>query len=174
MKFHKMVGTEVKPHIRPEKPVDNLKFTAYKKIANSFEQAKDLIEEKKPVLGEPIVVPFYYPSVEAEDKTIELAFGIGTPEVKRPYIVSSINNYIGDEIRISDDNSPTGYVSLRDKLNTLSDDVFDEVINNILTDEDFLNKLSTAILDNADKIEETIERKIDEKFVWKSLSDLID
>lgn len=174
MKFHKMVGTEVKPHIRPEKPVDNLKFTAYKKIANSFEQAKDLIEEKKPVLGEPIVVPFYYPSVEAEDKTIELAFGIGTPEVKRPYIVSSINNYIGDEIRISDDNSPTGYVSLRDKLNTLSDDVFDEVINNILTDEDFLNKLSTAILDNADKIEETIDRKINEKFVWKSLSDLID
>ena len=169
-----MVGTEVKPHIRPEKPVDNLKFTAYKKIANSFEQAKDLIEEKKPVLGEPIVVPFYYPSVEAEDKTIELAFGIGTPEVKRPYIVSSINNYIGDEIRISDDNSPTGYVSLRDKLNTLSDDVFDEVINNILTDEDFLNKLSTAILDNADKIEETIDRKINEKFVWKSLSDLID
>ena len=168
MKFHKMVGTEVKPHIRPEKPVDNLKFTAYKKIANSFEQAKDLIEEKKPVLGEPIVVPFYYPSVEAEDKTIELAFGIGTPEVKRPYIVSSINNYIAD------DNSPTGYVSLRDKLNTISDDVFDEVLDNILTDEDFLNKLSTAILDNADKIEETIERKIDEKFVWKSLSDLID
>lgn len=169
-----MVGTEVKPHIRPEKPVDNLKFTAYKKIANSFEQAKDLIEEKKPVLGEPIVVPFYYPSVEAEDKTIELAFGIGTPEVKRPYIVSSINNYIGDEIRISDPDSPTGYVSLRDKLNTLSDDVFDEVIDNILTNEDFLNKLSTAILDNADKIEETIERKINEKFVWKSLSDLID
>lgn len=173
MKFNKMVGTEVKPHIRPEKPVDNLKFTAYKKIANSFEKAKDLIEEKKPVLGEPIVVPFYYPSEEAEDKTIELAFGIGTLEVKRPYIVSSINNYIGDEIRISDDNSPTGYVSLRDKLNTLSDDVFDEVINNILTDEDFLNKLSTAILDNADKIEETIDRKINEKFVWKSLSDLI-
>ena len=169
-----MVGTEVKPHIRPEKPVDNLKFTAYKKIADSFEQAKDLIEEKKPVLGEPIVVPFYYPSVEAEDKTIELAFGIGTPESGRPYIISSINNYIGDEIRISDPDSPTGYVSLRDKLNTLSDDVFDEVIDNILTDEDFLNKLSTAILDNADKIEETIERKINEKFVWKSLSDLID
>lgn len=174
MKFHKMVGTEVKPHIRPEKPVDNLKFTAYKKIADSFEQAKDLIEKKKPVLGEPIVVPFYYPSLEDENKTIELAFGIGASEIDRPYIVSSINNYIGDEIRISDPDSPTGYVSLRDKLNTLSDDVFDEVINNILTNEDFLNKLSTAILDNADKIEETIERKINEKFVWKSLSDLID
>ena len=174
MKFHKMVGTEVKPHIRPEKPVDNLKFTAYKKIADSFEQAKDLIEKKKPVLGEPIVVPFYYPSLEDENKTIELAFGIGASEIDRPYIVSSINNYIGDEIRISDPDSPTGYVSLRDKLNTLSDDVFDEVINNILTDEDFLNRLSTAILDNADKIEETIERKINEKFVWKSLSDLID
>ena len=169
-----MVGTEVKPHIRPEKPVDNLKFTAYKKIADSFEQAKDLIEKKKPVLGEPIVVPFYYPSLEDENKTIELAFGIGASEIDRPYIVSSINNYIGDEIRISDPDSPTGYVSLRDKLNTLSDDVFDEVINNILTDEDFLNRLSTAILDNADKIEETIERKINEKFVWKSLSDLID
>ena len=169
-----MVGTEVKPHIRPEKPVDNLKFTAYKKIADSFEQAKDLIEKKKPVLGEPIVVPFYYPSLEDENKTIELAFGIGASEIDRPYIVSSINNYIGDEIRISDPDSPTGYVSLRDKLNTLSDDVFDEVINNILTNEDFLNKLSTAILDNADKIEETIERKINEKFVWKSLSDLID
>ena len=174
MKFHKMVGTEVKPHIRPEKPVDNLKFTAYKKIADSFEQAKDLIEKKKPVLGEPIVVPFYYPSLEDENKTIELAFGIGASEIDRPYIVSSINNYIGDEIRISDPDSPTGYVSLRDKLNTLSDDVFDEVINNILTNEDFLNKLSTAILDNADKIEETIDRKINEKFVWKSLSDLID
>ena len=174
MKFHKMVGTEVKPHIRPEKPVDNLKFTAYKKIANSFEEAEKLIKQKAPVLGEPIVVPFYYPSSEDENKTIELAFGIGTPESDRPYIISSINNYIGDEIRISDDDSSTGYVSLRDKLNTLSDDVFDEVIDNILTDEDFLNKLSTAILDNADKIEETIDRKINEKFVWKSLSDLID
>ena len=75
MKFHKMVGTEVKPHIRPEKPVDNLKFTAYKKIANSFEQAEKLIKDKAPVLGEPIVVPFYYPSSEDENKTIELAFG---------------------------------------------------------------------------------------------------
>ena len=169
-----MVGTEVKPHIRPEKPVDNLKFTAYKKIANSFEDAERLIKEKGPVLGEPIVVPFYYPSLEDKNKTIELAFGIGTPDADRPYIVSSINNYIGDEIRISDDDSSTGYISLRDKLNTLSDDVFTEVIDNILTDKDFLNRLSTAILDNADKIEETIERKIDEKFVWKSLSDLID
>ena len=174
MKFHKMVGTEVKPHIRPEKPVDNLKFTAYKKIANSFEDAERLIKEKGPVLGEPIVVPFYYPSLEDKNKTIELAFGIGTPDADRPYIVSSINNYIGDEIRISDDDSSTGYISLRDKLNALSDDVFTEVIDNILTDKDFLNRLSTAILDNADKIEETIERKIDEKFVWKSLSDLID
>lgn len=169
-----MVGTEVKPHIRPERPVDNLKFTAYKKIVDSFERAEELIKQKSPVLGEPIVVPFYYPSAEAEDKTIELAFGIGTPDVERPYIVSSINNYIGDEIRISDDDSSTGYVSLRDKLNTISDDVFDDVIETILTDEEFLNRLSDAILDNADKIEETIERKINEKFVWKSLSDLID
>lgn len=174
MKFHKMVGTQVKPNIRPEKPVDNLKFTAYKKIVDSFETAEELIKQKSPVLGEPIVVPFYYPSAEAEDKTIELAFGIGTPDRERPYIVSSINNYIGDEIRISDDDSSTGYVSLRDKLNTISDDVFDEVIDNILTDEEFLNRLSDAILENSDKLEEAIERKINEKFVWKSLSDLID
>ena len=38
MKFHKMVGTEVKPHIRPEKPVDNLKFSVdnFKKIVDKI------------------------------------------------------------------------------------------------------------------------------------------
>ena len=140
-----MVGTEVKPHIRPEKPVDNLKFTAYKKIANSFEEAEKLIKQKAPVLGEPIVVPFYYPSSEDENKTIELAFGIGTPESDRPYIISSINNYIGDEIRISDDDSSTGYVSLRDKLNTLSDDVFDEEIGKQIAKTRLINKYNKVM-----------------------------
>ena len=50
-----------------ERPVDNLKFTAYKNILidgevngefkTAYEKAVQLIIDKKPVLGEPVVVP---------------------------------------------------------------------------------------------------------------------
>lgn len=173
MKLYKMAGNVVKPGILPEKPVDNLKFIAYKKIVDNYETAESLIKSKKPVLGEPIVVPFYYPSADDENRTIELAFGIGGASVETPYIVSSINNYIGDEIRITDETSPTGYISLRDKLNNLSDEVFDKVVNDVLNDPDFLNQLADLILSNSDKIDEAVQRKLDERFVWKPLSELL-
>ena len=46
--------------LRREYPADLLKFNAYIKPANSFEEACEIIKKKKLVLGEPAVVPFKY------------------------------------------------------------------------------------------------------------------
>ena len=103
-------STNTLPRIHGQAPADLLKFIAYKKIAKDFEEAVELILSKKLVLGEPIVVPFYYThkKIDASTgepmKTLELVFGIGSADVDHPYIHCSFNNSIAnDEIIVEDD-----------------------------------------------------------------------
>ena len=46
------------------------KYKAYKKIADNYNQALDLVRDKRPVLGEPVVVPYYSPDVDDPDNFI--------------------------------------------------------------------------------------------------------
>ncbi len=132
--------TNTLPRIHGQAPADLLKFIAYKKIAANFEEAVELILSKKLVLGEPIVVPFYYthkqidPETGEPRRTLELAFGIGSADVDHPYIHCSFNNSIAnDEIIIDDDGTK----------HTLK-----EVLDTIITQEDVDDAIIQAI-DNA-------------------------
>lgn len=162
-----------------ERPVDNLKFTAYKKIVDSFADAVSLIKNKKPVLGEPIVVPYYQVHDDIDEttgeyrKTIELAFGIGSADINNPYIATSTNDFIGDNILISDDDSSTGYVPLKYKLENITDDAIAGAVENLINNNDFINQLTEAIINNSQVIDDTIDAKISSRFVWRSLSELI-
>ena len=136
--------TNTLPRIHGQAPADLLKFIAYKKIANDFEEAVELILSKKLVLGEPIVVPFYYthkqidPETGEPRKTLELVFGIGSADVDHPYIHCSFNNSIAnDEIIVDDDGT----------RHTLK-----EVLDTIISQEDVDNAIIQAI-DNAGIIE---------------------
>ena len=132
--------TNTLPRIHGQAPADLLKFIAYKKIAANFEEAVELILSKKLVLGEPIVVPFYYthkqidPETGEPRRTLELVFGIGSADVDHPYIHCSFNNSIAnDEIIIDDDGT----------RHTLK-----EVLDTIITQEDVDDAIIQAI-DNA-------------------------
>ena len=54
------------------------KYKAYKNIADNYNQALDLVREKRPVLGEPVVVPYYSPDVNDPDRRISILFAIGS------------------------------------------------------------------------------------------------
>ena len=54
------------------------KYKAYKKIADNYNQALDLVRDKRPVLGEPVVVPYYSPDVDDPDKRISILFAVST------------------------------------------------------------------------------------------------
>lgn len=54
------------------------KYKAYKNIADNYNQALDLVREKRPVLGEPVVVPYYSPDVDDPDRRISILFAIGS------------------------------------------------------------------------------------------------
>ncbi len=54
------------------------KFNAYKRIAKSFFDAVKILNERPLVLGEPAVVPFYYPDESDLDRQIRLAIGYGS------------------------------------------------------------------------------------------------
>ena len=126
-----------------ERPVDNLKFTAYKNILidgevngefkTAYEKAVQLIIDKKPVLGEPVVVPIKYKHTDGVE-TVELVFGIGSADPAHPYIACSVDNNIGDEIKISDSDSSTGFVTLKEKLESIIDNPTDNVIDVIIND----------------------------------------
>ena len=54
------------------------KYKAYKNIADNYDQALDLVRNKRPVLGEPVVVPYYSSDVDDSDKRINLLFVVGS------------------------------------------------------------------------------------------------
>ena len=54
------------------------KFNAYKRIAKNYLDAVNILNERPLVLGEPAVVPFYYPSEDDPDRIIKLVIGVGS------------------------------------------------------------------------------------------------
>ena len=54
------------------------KYRAYKNVADNYDHALDLVRDKRPVLGEPVVVPYYSPDVDDLDKRINLLFAVGS------------------------------------------------------------------------------------------------
>ena len=54
------------------------KFNAYKKIAKSYFDAVDILENRPLVLGEPAVVPYWDPSEDDENRVIKLLMGVGS------------------------------------------------------------------------------------------------
>jgi len=166
-----------------ERPVDNLKFTAYKNIIEdkknlagdivktAYEQAVELIIAKHPVLGEPVVVPIRYRHSDGVE-TIELVFGIGSADEEHPYIACSVNNNIGDEIKISDKDSSTGFVTLKEKFESVIKNASDEVVDIILHDVDFKEEFIASLMEGP-TIENAIETKVQETLRWKSLTSLL-
>lgn len=165
-----------------ERPVDNLKFTAYKNILidgevngefkTAYEKAVQLIIDKKPVLGEPVVVPIKYKHTDGVE-TVELVFGIGSADPAHPYIACSVDNNIGDEIKISDSDSSTGFVTLKEKLESIIDNATENVIDVIINDPNYLTLLVDAIMKNSTTVQEAISAQVEEHLRWKSLTELI-
>lgn len=54
------------------------KFNAYKRIAKSYFDALDILNERPLVLGEPACVPYYYPSEDDPGRIIKLLMGVGS------------------------------------------------------------------------------------------------
>lgn len=138
----------------PETPADLLKFISYKKIASSFDEAIDLILQKKLVLGEPIAVPFYYTHKNKIDastgeplKTIELAFGIGSADPEHPYIQCSINNSIANESVIVLDNGNT--ITLKEMFDSIiTQETVNEAVVNALQSEGTIDDLAERITES--------------------------
>lgn len=167
--------TNTLPRIHGQAPADLLKFIAYKKIAANFEEAVELILSKKLVLGEPIVVPFYYTHKQIDPETgeprvtLELVFGIGSADVDHPYIHCSFNNSISNEAIIVDDDGTTK--TLKEILDTIitQEDVEQAVINAI-TSGDIINAISENVV-NSDVFNEQLDEKltiITNMLKWKS------
>ena len=74
----------------PPPPPDELKFTAYKKVVASYDEAVKIAVDKKLSLGEPAVIPFF----NGDD--IELLFAIGsmtsTPFIKDSATMDNLDN----------------------------------------------------------------------------------
>lgn len=155
-----------------ERPVDNLKFAAYKKIADSYEAAVELIKKKKPVLGEPVVVPYYYTHDEIDASTgknivsVELALGIGCVDPDNPYITTN-----GDNIVIEINGEQT---TLKEKLESIAEETTDSVLSTILHDDTYIASLTDNILEilNAQgSIQQMIDIKVESTMSWKNLKD---
>ena len=74
----------------PPPPPDELKFTAYKKVVGSYDEAVKIAVDKNLSLGEPAVIPFF----NGDD--IELLFAIGsmtsTPFIKDSATMDNLDN----------------------------------------------------------------------------------
>lgn len=168
-------STNTLPRIHGQAPADLLKFIAYKKIAANFEEAVELILSKKLVLGEPIVVPFYYthkqidPETGEPRKTLELVFGIGSADVDHPYIHCSFNNSISnDAIIIDDDGTRHTLKEILDTIITQGD--VEQAVINAITSGDIINSISENVI-NSDTFNIQLDQKLDivvDMLRWKS------
>lgn len=74
----------------PPPPADQLRFTAYKKVVGTYDEAVNIAINKKLVLGEPCVIPF----MNGDD--VELLFAIGSmtdmPFVKDSASMDNLDN----------------------------------------------------------------------------------
>jgi hypothetical protein len=166
--------TNTLPRIHGQAPADLLKFIAYKKIAANFEEAVELILSKKLVLGEPIVVPFYYthkqidPETGEPRKTLELVFGIGSADVDHPYIHCSFNNSIAnDEIIIDDDGTKHTLKEVLDTIITQED--VDDAIIQAIDNAGIIDAISNNVI-NSPTFNIQLQEKIDivtNMLTWK-------
>lgn len=157
-----------------ERPVDNLKFAAYKKIADSYEAAVELIKKKKPVLGEPVVVPYYYTHDKIDASTgenvvsVELVLGIGCVDPEHPYITTNGDNIV---ININDEQ-----ITLKEKLESIAEETTDSVLAAILHDDTYIVSLVNKImkiLNEQGSIQQMIDDKVESTMIWKNLKDFI-
>lgn len=171
--------TNTLPRIHGQAPADLLKFIAYRKIANNFEEAVELIINKKLVLGEPIVVPFYYthkaidPETGEPRKTLELVFGIGSADVNHPYIHCSFNNSIAnDEIIIDDDGTKH---TLKEILDTIiSQEDVEAAVIAAINNENIIQTISTNVI-NSPTFEQQLQQRINavtDMLTWKPFSEI--
>ena len=166
--------TNTLPRIHGQAPADLLKFIAYKKIAANFEEAVELILSKKLVLGEPIVVPFYYtqkqidPETGEPRRTLELVFGIGSADVDHPYIHCSFNNSIAnDEIIIDDDGTKHTLKEVLDTIITQED--VDDAIIQAIDNAGIIDAISNNVI-NSPTFNIQLQEKIDivtNMLTWK-------
>lgn len=164
----------------PETPADLLKFISYKKIASSFDEAIDLILEKKLVLGEPIAVPFYFVHKNKIDastgeplKTIELAFGIGSADPEHPYINCSINNSIANEsVIVLDDGSTVTLKEMFDSI--ITQETVEQAVLDALESEGVVDELADKITESqvfTDLVDEKM-KEIQNMLSWKKFPEI--
>lgn len=156
-------------------PADLLKFNAWINVMGSFEEAIDIILQKKLVLGEPAVVPFNFTHADG-NVTLELAFGIGSADPDHPYIKCSITNDIVNEAIIigeDEEGNPTS-TTLAEILSGFitkeeAQRIIDQGIINSVNNPAILNVLATAVSKT-----EIIDNKINERLRWKPISELLE
>jgi hypothetical protein len=179
------VNQDMHKHPYIEHPADLLKFISWNKLVNSYEEAVAKIVAKKPILGEPIVVPFkfwkgdvhedsvYDASTNQNGYTEELVFGIGSTDPDHPYIHCSISHDVLNNAVVVDSTGkqlPLGellnnYIT-RDDANA----IIDARIKTTLSDNSVINEIANKV---AVVNEQVINDTIDERLRWKPLSDLL-
>lgn len=181
---------DIHNHPVKEHPADLLKFISWNKLADSYEDAVKKILDKKPILGEPIVVPFkfwksdihndypYDASVNPNGYTQELVFGIGSMDPNHPYIHCSISHDVLNYAVIAgtDDEGNPKYTTLGELLDQfVTKDGLDAIVQQYVSDamggEEVINTVAEKV---AEKNAEYIVNAINEKLTWKPLSGLIE
>lgn len=155
-------------------PADLLKFNAWKNPVESFEDAVKIITSKKLVLGEPAVVPFKFTHIDGT-VTVELAFGIGSVDIDRPYIKCSVtNDVINEAIIIGEDEEGNPVkTTLIDLLNEfITRDEAQEFVNEAIIEATRDEKVISEISKNVAQ-SQAVTDKIYEHMRWKHISELL-
>ena len=173
--IHSPYAYNAKKPSHVEYPADLLKFNAWKKPADSFEEAVKIIASKKLVLGEPAVVPFKFTHVDGS-VTLELAFGIGSADVDKPFIKCSVTNDVINESIIigeDEDGNPVQTTLIEVLNNFISKDEAQEFINQgiieAVKDPEVISQISINVANSQE-----ISDKIHEHFRWKPISELLE
>ena len=171
---HSPYASNVRKPSHVEYPADLLKFNAWKNPVDSFEEAVKIITSKKLVLGEPAVVPFKFTHADGS-VTLELAFGIGSADVEKPFIKCSVTNDVINEAVIigeDEDGNPIQTTLIEVFNNFISRDEAQEFINQGIVeaakDPEVISQISTNVANSQE-----INNKIYEYFRWKPISELL-
>lgn len=172
--IHSPYASNVRKPSHVEYPADLLKFNAWKNPVESFEEAVKIITSKKLVLGEPAVVPFKFTHVDGS-VTLELAFGIGSVDVEKPFIKCSVTNDVVNEAIIigeDEEGNPVQTTLIEVLKNFISKDDAQEFINQGIVDAvnnpEIISQISTNIVNSKE-----ISDKIYEHLRWKHISELL-
>lgn len=158
-------------HKHFEYPADLLKFAAWKKPEDSFEKAVELAKKKKPVLGEPVVVPFNYTHSDGTT-SIEVVFAIGSLDPENPFIKCSITNDIVNEAVIVSYDTSTGdpeYTTLEDLLKTFitraeAGEYIEGEVVNVISKEEVIGRIAENVTET-----EAFSRALDNRLSWKPI-----